>query len=208
VRWSSGFEGSTWIAARAALRMDYEQDHIEMEACARYACVLRLFSAPIAGAISSECVCASGAITVYQGATLIDGIEKIPRKSMSIVVRGERIETIAPASELFLRQAAKWWMLQGSMCCLGSSTRTFILRPTQPAKRRSGLCAGPLQRRDGRADMAGDHTAARGSLPVYLLGEVAGPDIYYAALMAGPSFFKDERTHDAARGPWPEKCRG
>jgi imidazolonepropionase-like amidohydrolase len=37
---------------------------------------------------------------------------------------------------------------------------------------------------------------------------VAGPDIYYAALMAGPSFFKDKRTHDAARGavsgevPW------
>jgi imidazolonepropionase-like amidohydrolase len=40
------------------------------------------------------------------------------------------------------------------------------------------------------------------------MAEVPGPDIYYAALMAGPSFFADPRTHAAARGaaaghvPW------
>ena len=57
-------------------------------------------------------------------------------------------------------------------------------------------------------DMAGD---------VRLLGElkreaefdeIPSPDIFYAAVMAGPAFFVDPRTHQAARGriagevPW------
>ncbi len=32
------------------------------------------------------------------------------------------------------------------------------------------------------------------------VGEIPGPDIYYAALMAGPSFFTDPRTHETTRG--------
>jgi imidazolonepropionase-like amidohydrolase len=52
-------------------------------------------------------------------------------------------------------------------------------------------------------DMAGDTRQLAELSRVSLLGEVAGPDIYYAALMAGPSFFKDERTHAAARGAEP-----
>jgi imidazolonepropionase-like amidohydrolase len=40
------------------------------------------------------------------------------------------------------------------------------------------------------------------------VGEIPGPDIYYAALMAGPEFFKDPRTHAVSMGavagevPW------
>lgn len=38
--------------------------------------------------------------------------------------------------------------------------------------------------------------------------EIPSPDIFYAAVMAGPAFFVDPRTHQAARGriagevPW------
>ena len=38
--------------------------------------------------------------------------------------------------------------------------------------------------------------------------EIPAPDIYYAAVMAGPEFFVDPRTHDSAHGrtagavPW------
>jgi imidazolonepropionase-like amidohydrolase len=56
--------------------------------------------------------------------------------------------------------------------------------------------------------MAGDTRQLAELARVALLNEVPGPDIVYAALMAGPSFFKDPRTHAAAAGavagevPW------
>src|ERR1700683_4745169 len=42
----------------------------------------------------------AGALTVYQGATLIDGVDNLPQKSLSILVRGARIQAISPASQL------------------------------------------------------------------------------------------------------------
>ena len=36
-----------------------------------------------------------------------------------------------------------------------------------------------------------------------LVGEIAAPDIYYAALMAGPSFFEDKRTWQVSQGVTP-----
>src|SRR3546814_15834880 len=36
-----------------------------------------------------------------------------------------------------------------------------------------------------------------------LVGEIAGPDLYFAALVAGPSFFEDQRTKAIAAGAVP-----
>src|SRR3546814_6326172 len=36
-----------------------------------------------------------------------------------------------------------------------------------------------------------------------LVGEIAGPDLYFAALVAGPSFFEDPRTKAIAAGAVP-----
>ena len=52
-------------------------------------------------------------------------------------------------------------------------------------------------------DMAGDARELGFLSRAALLGEMPSPDIYYAALMAGPEFFKDKRTHDAAQGATP-----
>jgi imidazolonepropionase-like amidohydrolase len=52
-------------------------------------------------------------------------------------------------------------------------------------------------------DMAGDVRALASLQRDALLGEIPSPDIYYAALFAGPSFFDDPRTHDASRGLVP-----
>ncbi len=57
-------------------------------------------------------------------------------------------------------------------------------------------------------DMAGDVRALGSLQRDALLAEIPSPDIYYAALFAGPAFFADPRTHDASRGlvagqvPW------
>ena len=51
--------------------------------------------------------------------------------------------------------------------------------------------------------MAGDVRALASLQRDARLGEIASPDIYYAALFAGPAFFADPRTHDASRGLVP-----
>ena len=64
---------------------------------------------------------------------------------------------------------------------------------------RSALLGGVTAVRD----MAGDVRALASLQRDALLGEITSPDIYYAALFAGPSFFADPRTQDASRGLIP-----
>lgn len=49
-------------------------------------------------------------------------------------------------------------------------------------------------------DMAGDARVLSGLSREAQLGEIASPDIYYSALMAGPHFFKDPRTATSTKG--------
>ncbi|HTX75308.1 MAG TPA: amidohydrolase family protein, partial [Terracidiphilus sp.] len=127
---------------------------------------------------------------------------------VSIVVRGERIEAIQPASAptppgSTVVDVSGLYVLPGLI-----NTHIHIATDTTRAE------ALALMRRDlysgvtAERDMAGDTRQLAELARVSLLGEVPGPDIYYAALMAGPSFFDDPRTHAAARGavagdvPW------
>jgi imidazolonepropionase-like amidohydrolase len=141
------------------------------------------------------------ALTIYQGATLIDGADNVPKPSMSILVRGERIQAIAPASQLVPPAGSKVVDVSGLYVVPGL-INTHVHIATDSTREQ----ALSLMRRDlysgitAERDMAGDTRQLAELSRVSLLGEVAGPDIYYAALMAGPSFFKDERTHHAARG--------
>src|SRR5580698_7992922 len=56
--------------------------------------------------------------------------------------------------------------------------------------------------------MADDLRAVADLARASRVGEIPGPDIYYAALMAGPEFFDDPRTHATTAGetagavPW------
>jgi imidazolonepropionase-like amidohydrolase len=52
-------------------------------------------------------------------------------------------------------------------------------------------------------DMAGDARVLAGLSREAQLGEIASPDIYYSALMAGPVFFKDARTATSTNGEVP-----
>jgi imidazolonepropionase-like amidohydrolase len=143
-------------------------------------------------------------LTVYQGATLIDGVDNVPKQNMSILVRGERIQAIAPSSQLVPPAGSKVVDVTG-LYVLPGLINTHVHIATDTTREQ----ALSLMRRDlysgitAERDMAGDTRQLAELSRVSLLGEVAGPDIYYAALMAGPSFFKDERTHAAARGAVP-----
>jgi imidazolonepropionase-like amidohydrolase len=56
-------------------------------------------------------------------------------------------------------------------------------------------------------DMAGDARTLAGLSRDAMTGDIVSPDIYYSALMAGPEFFNDPRTHsstaDAVAGKMP-----
>lgn len=52
----------------------------------------------------------------------------------------------------------------------------------------------------GVRDMAGDVRQLAFLARKAMLDEIVSPDIYYSALMAGPEFFDDPRTHAAAKG--------
>ena len=55
-------------------------------------------------------------------------------------------------------------------------------------------------------DMAGDTRFLGYLARAAALKEIATPDIYYSALMAGHTFFDDPRTHASARGAEPGNC--
>jgi imidazolonepropionase-like amidohydrolase len=64
---------------------------------------------------------------------------------------------------------------------------------------RRDLYGGVTAVRDMADDLRSVGELARASL----VGEIPAPDIYYAAFMAGPSFFVDPRTHAATAGVTP-----
>ena len=170
---------------------------------------MRLVFLLLAATFSIHISAQTEALTVYRGATLIDGLDNVPQPNMSILVRGERIDTIAPTAQLVPPANAKVVDVTG-LYVLPGLINTHIHIATNSTRAE----ALALMRRDlfsgitAERDMAGDTRQLAELARVSLLNEVPGPDIVYAALMAGPSFFKDPRTHAAARGavagevPW------
>jgi imidazolonepropionase-like amidohydrolase len=146
---------------------------------------------------------------LYRGATLIDGTGAPERRDMAILVRGERIEAIAPAAKLASPVGAKVVDVAGLYVLPGliNSHEHLATPPNRPwaqAMMEKDLYGGVTAVRDMADDLRQVADLARAAR----VGEIPGPDIYYAALMAGPEFFDDPRTHETTRGavagkvPW------
>lgn len=149
--------------------------------------------------------------TVFRNATLIDGAGGPPRNHMDILVDGERIEKIVPDGELDVATMdnAKVIDVTGRFVMPGLIDAHVHLA-TPPNRRQ----AEAVLRRDiyggvtAVRDLADDLRAVGDIARAGLVGEIAAPDIYYAALMAGPSFFTDKRTAMVSAGaplgqaPW------
>jgi imidazolonepropionase-like amidohydrolase len=147
------------------------------------------------------------------GVTLFDGTGGPVRPNQSVLIEGERIAAIFPAGSRPLPAGATVYDLPGRYLIPGLID-THVHVATDPSgedsrarterRLRGALLGGVTAVRD----MAGDVRALASLQRDALLREIASPDIYYAALFAGPDFFADPRTHDASRGlvagqvPW------
>ena len=152
-----------------------------------------------------------GELVLYRDATLIDGTSAPARPHMDVLVAGERIQGVFPDSTPPPESAAKAKVvdLQGRYLMPGLID-SHVHLATPPNRRqaeavlRRDLYGGVTAVRDMADDLRAVGDLARASR----VGEIAGPDVYYAALMAGPDFFTDPRTVQTSAGgvagqvPW------
>jgi imidazolonepropionase-like amidohydrolase len=138
---------------------------------------------------------------VYLGATLIDASSSAARPNMALVTRGERISAVLPAGDFHAQPGDEIVRVRDRFIVPGLVNThvhlaTLADPPVAKAYLRRELYSGVTTVRD----MAGDVRLLSELKREAEFDEIVAPDIYYVALMAGPDFFVDPRTHDAARG--------
>lgn len=151
---------------------------------------------------------AADALTLYAGVTVIDGTGSAPRPDQDILVRGERIVAVGPHGSLAGSHevAVRTVDLHGSYVIPGLIDSHVHLATPPDAKRahailRRNLYGGVTAVRDMADDLRSVGELTREARA----GEIPSPDIYYAAVMAGPEFFADPRVAAASFGVTPGK---
>ena len=146
--------------------------------------------------------------TVYRNATLIDGTGAKAQPGMSLLVRGERIERVWKEGSIAFKLSPDTKVVDATgLYVLPGLINTHEHLATPPNRRyaeaqmKRDLYGGITVVRDMADDLRQVADLARASR----VGEIPGPDIYYAALMAGPEFFEDPRTRAVSAGMTPGK---
>lgn len=155
----------------------------------------------------------AGSRTIYRHASLIDGTGRALEPDMAVVTDGPRISAVVPDSTLTPAQleGASQVDLAGEYLLPGyiDSHQHLATPPDRPeaeARLKRDIYSGIT----GTRDMADDIRQIADITRAALVGEIPSPDINYVALMAGPSFFNDPRTHAISEGavagqvPWAQ----
>jgi hypothetical protein len=148
-------------------------------------------------------------VIVYSGAALIDGTGAPLRPDMAIVTRGERIESILPIADLKTPAGAEVVDVKDQYALPGfiNSHEHLATPPDRKfaeAKMRRDLFSGVTAARCMGDDSRALADLARASRVL----EIPGPDLFYAALFAGPDFMSDPRIIACCQGakvgdtPW------
>ena len=169
-----------------------------------FAALLLLFACGFANA--ADRTGAREPATLYADATVIDGTGAAPKPHQDILVRGERIVAIGGHGTLAGIDAGdvRTVDLSGRFVIPGLvDTHVHLATPpdlprARPVLRRN-LYGGVTAVRDMADDLRPVGELAREAR----VAEIASPDIYYAALMAGPSFFADPRVLAVTAGVKP-----
>lgn len=140
---------------------------------------------------------------MYINVSIVDTANATVRAGMAIVVEDERIRDVLPMSDSRVAElpAAEVFDAQGAYALPGL-VDAHVHLATDPNQR----YAQALLRRDlyggitAVRDMAGDTRALAELARSARTADIPAPDLYYAAVMAGPGFFDDRRTHTSTRG--------
>ena len=144
---------------------------------------------------------------VYVGASVLNESGTGFDSGASVIVRDGSIVTIGRAGAAPIPPGARTVRLDGKYIVPGLINShvhlaTLAVPDQARAYLRRELYSGVTMVRD----MAGDVRLLAELQREAGADEIVSPDIYYAALMAGPSFFADPRTHDSSRGIEPGKA--
>jgi len=171
----------------------------------------------LAGPVAAQSWCApqraDTGYVVLTGLTLWDGTGSVPKAGMTILLHGERVAAVGPAATVRVPAGASVRDLRGKFVIpglleshghVGSDVSGEDSR--ERAERR--LCRALLGGITAIRDMAGDTRALGSMARDAKVGDIASPDLYYAALWAGPAFFADPRTAQASAGEVPGSLPG
>jgi len=143
------------------------------------------------------------------GGTLIDGAGGPPITPATVIVEGDRILAAGKSADTVVPSAAHVVALTGRYVIPGLiNTHVHLASPPLPEIARAYLRRELYSGVTAVRDMAGDARLLGELKREALQSEIASPDIYYSALIAGTSFFSDPRTAVSAEGwasgtaPW------
>ncbi len=147
-------------------------------------------------------------LEIYHGFTLIDGRGGPPIPDAAISVRGNEIITVGSRRELLSGPSAPRDAIVvnlGGGYVIPGLIDAHVHLATSPDRRHAEaelyrlLFGGVTAVRD----MAGDARMLASLARDSRLGEIDAPDVYFSALMAGPSFMTDSRAIAATAGETP-----
>lgn len=146
-------------------------------------------------------------LTAFVGGAVLDPAGLAFIRDSVIVVDGEQI--VAVGKDVRIPQQAEQVRIDGRFVIPGLvNSHVHLATQARPREAEAYLRRELYSGVTAVRDMAGDVRLLSELKREAASGEIVSPDIYYASLMAGPSFFADPRTQQAAQGfapgtaPW------
>ena len=168
-----------------------------------------LLALVVATAFAANAQATDAKAIVYSGAALFDGTGAALRPDMAIVTQNERITAVIPESDLSRIAPANAEIIDvhGQFVIPGLiNSHVHLATTPDPVSAKAYLRRDLYSGVTAVRDMAGDARLLAELSREAQFNEIASPDIYYAALMAGPEFFKDPRTHQSSQGWLPGRA--
>lgn len=157
-----------------------------------------------AGLLAAPALAAESDLTLYADAIVIDGTGAPAHPHQDILVRGERIVSIAPHGTIAEGATARQVDLAGRYVIPGLiDSHVHLATPPNNVRAKALLRRNLFGGVTAVRDMADDLRPVGELSREALTGEIPAPDIYYAALMAGPPFFQDKRVLAVSVGARP-----